>query len=350
MIRYVEMHKAYTDMLKQNKIYQPSTFWLNASKAIMTEISEYGLENFRRIKTVLDFFVPTYGSPGIGFSEKQSNTLLASLRKELPGNIKAELTLKFFLTGRLFALADFRVLLASDDKKNQPYLHTFSESNIGNPIEQFNFEGRYFSRSSLNYMLGLAMLKRYLRGELITNVLEIGGGYGSLGEILCNGSLSNFRYIDIDIPPTCYVAQYYLSRLYGEDNIATYANTAAKETISIETLPKLAVLCSWQIEKLVGRIDLFVNFISFQEMEPDIVKNYIEHIIRLKPRWVLLRNMKEGKNISKNGEVGVISPILGDDYIAMFSDYELIERNIFPFGHKTVDDFNSEILILRLKI
>ena len=53
------------------------------------------------------------------------------------------------------------------------------------------------------------MLKRYL-GRLAPNapapcrVLEIGGGFGSLGEILSQADLPNWRYIDIDIPPHRY--------------------------------------------------------------------------------------------------------------------------------------------------
>ena len=96
-------------------------------------------------------------------------------------------------------------------------------------------------------------------------------------------------------------------------------------------------------------MDLFVNFISFQEMEPAIVQNYLTHVVRLGARWILLRNMREGKNIRKNGEAGVVTPILSDDYLSMLPQYELVERNVFPYGHKTVDGFHSEVLLLRRK-
>jgi len=107
------------------------------------------------------------------------------------------------------------------------------------------------------------------------------------------------------------------------------------------------VLSAWQIEKLQGQIDLFVNFISFQEMEPHIVKNYLQHVDRLESRWVLLRNMREGKQMRKEGGVGVDVPILGDDYLTMLPGYELVERSVFPFGYRTVDDFHSELLLLK---
>ena len=57
-------------------------------------------------------------------------------------------------------------------------------------------------------------------------------------------------------------------------------------------LRKITCLSSWQIEKLLGKIDIFVNFISFQEMEPKVVRNYINHVIRLSPKFILLRNLR----------------------------------------------------------
>jgi hypothetical protein len=84
-------------------------------------------------------------------------------------------------------------------------------------------------------------------------------------------------------------------------------------------------------------------------MEPHIVRNYLNHVARLGTRWILLRNIREGKQLRKNGNVGVDIPIFGDDYISMLPDYHLIERNVIPFGYKTVDGFNSELMLLKRK-
>jgi putative sugar O-methyltransferase len=349
MNQYPELTQARNDMLVQSRLYQSTFFWQEASSKIVTELYTHGLEQFRSLHTALCFFVPTYGQPGGGFSQSQSEGLLGWIETNHPNETKPKITLYNFLIGRSWALADYRVLRASDDPQNLPYLHNFSESNVGQPVEQFEFNGQYFSRSSLNYLLGLAMLKKHLNGEVPQNVLEIGGGFGTLGEILANSGISDLHYIDIDIPPTSFVAQYYLSKVLGKASVATYNQTANKKVIMIKELPIASVFCSWQIEKLEGQIDLFVNFISFQEMEPTIVKNYLSHVARLGSRWVLLRNLKEGKNISKNDSVGVINPILSEDYLAMLPGYELVERNIIPFGYQTVDGFNSELLLLKLK-
>ena len=94
---------------------------------------------------------------------------------------------------------------------------------------------------------------------------------------------------------------------------------------------------------------VFVNFISFQEMEPEIVQNYVQIINKLSPKYVLLRNLREGQQKKKNGSFGVTNPILKEDYITFFKDFDFVESNLLPFGFKTVDGFHSELMILRKK-
>ncbi len=350
MPNYEELTCAFKDMFSQNELYKPTSFWSNASQLIVNDINEYGIEHFRSLSSTLNFFVPTYGHPGNSYTKEISEALLDKTIKEFPKHIKAKLGLEQYLCGEMAALADYRVLKAADSETALPYLHKFSESNFGEPVEQFEFENRKFSRSSLNYLLGLAMLKKHLKGNVPKTVLEIGGGFGTLGEILSSAGINGVRYIDIDIPPTSFVAQNYLINLLGKDKVATYEKTKTFSSIAIDSLPQASVLCSWQIEKLVGKVDLFVNFISFQEMEPSVVRNYLSYVARLNTEWILLRNMKEGKNIKKDkSSVGVEIPILSDDYLAMLPGYELVERNVIPFGYKTVDNFHSELLLLKLK-
>ncbi|MEI8033226.1 MAG: putative sugar O-methyltransferase [Chlorobiaceae bacterium] len=347
MREYPELSLAREDMLSQSDLYRPSVFWDEASSRIVSELCSYGIERFRSLPTTLGFFVPTYGLPGSGFTDKQVDYVQDGFKQMFPGAVKPQLALDQFFSGYSWALGDYRVLTASDDKTQLPYLHTFSESSAGEPSEQFQFDGRQFSRSALNYLLGLALLKKHLGGEVPSTVLEIGGGFGTLGEILGSSGIKDLHYIDIDIPPTSFVAQHYLSEVFGKENVATYAQTAKQESIEISSLPPASVLCSWQIEKLRGKIDLFVNFISFQEMEPHIVKNYLGHVSRLGARWILLRNMREGKQLRKDHGVGVEIPILSEDYIAMLPGYEVVERNVVPFGYQTVDGFHSELLLLK---
>ena len=327
----------------QPNLYRPTTFWQSAIEPLVEELRRGGLSRFRSLDASLKFFVPTYGSPGNGITFQRRDQLL-DLIVEDP--IKPRLQLQHFLSGQMAAVSDYRVLLAADNISQLPYLHKFSESSVGSPIEQFLIDGRFFSRSSLNYLLGLALLKKHLGGDKISTVLEIGGGFGTLGEVLYSAGLSDFRYIDVDIPPTAFVAQHYLAEATRTD-VMTHALSSARIILPIENLPSLTVLCSWQIEKLVGSVDLFVNFISFQEMEPPVVANYLNHVRRLNARWILLRNLREGKKRKTSTSVGVADPIHGDAYIKLLPDYALVARQTHPFGFETIDGFNSELMLLR---
>jgi putative sugar O-methyltransferase len=336
------------DMRAQSDLYRPSSFWTEASDRIVDELSSQGVETFRQLPTPLGFFVPTYGTPGNRLTDELCGSLRAHLAQLHPNAPIAALGLQHLLSGEAAALADYRVVLAGDQTDRLPYLHNFSESRVGAPKEQFEFDGRRFSRSSLNYLLGLVFLKRHLGSERPRSVMEIGGGFGTLGEILAGTGVGDVRYIDVDIPPTSFVAASYLSSVLGRDAVATYTETRGMNPIRVSSLPTATVLNAWQIEHLEGNIDLFVNFISFQEMEPPIVQNYLRHVDRLGARWILLRNLREGhRKRPADGRAGVENPIRGDDYIAMLPGFHLVERQVHPFGFRTVDGFNSELMLFR---
>ena len=341
------------DMMTQSRLYQPSSFWRQASIKIMQEFANGGIERFRSLPTALSFFVPTYGFPGNGLNEAlvtEMNALMVSRECSL----KQQATVQQFLNGHQSALADYRVLMASQPEFSMAEsvahgLKNFSESAVGEPIEQFEFDSKRYSRSALNYLLGLSFLSQYAGLESINTVLEIGGGFGTLGEIT-QKCFKNAKYIDIDIPPTLFAADYYLKETFGEKVMSAYEEHAHNGEIFIENLNAMTLLPAWKIEQLQGKVDLFVNFISFQEMEPAIVQNYLNHVSRLQSKWVLLRNMREGKQVKQVDCVGVEKPILSDDYINMLPEYELVETNVWPFGFKTVDEYHSELMLFKRRL
>ena len=332
-------------MNEQSSLYKPTEFWSEASKVIIRDLEVNGADSFRQLKSVLTFFVPTFGVPGNAISSELCDEIHQVLEKNNATYKQSEF-IERSLNGYHSALADYRVLLASDDAASRPYLHNFSESKVGNPKEHFEFDGKFFSRSSLNYALGLSFAKKHIDFSKINTVLEIGGGFGSLGEILLKSD-DSIKYIDIDIPPTSNVSSYYLKECFGRELVSDFSDVQNLEEIRIDDLNRANVLCSWQIEKLVGKVDLFVNYISFQEMEEDVVANYLNHVSRLEADWVLLRNMREGKQLKSEHRFGVNKAIKSEDYGNMLEGYELIERNIHPFGFKTVDGFHSEILLFK---
>ena len=332
-------------MAQQSALYRPSIFWAEASSDILAQFAKEGIENFRAQINPLMYFVPTYGAPGNGIPEAMKSAVQAALdaHKVTP---KQQAAFDGFLSGEAAALADYRTLVATNyGSASQPLLD-FSESQVGQPIEQFEFDGKRYSRSALNYLLGLSFLAKFVDLSSIQTVMEIGGGFGTLGEIT-HKVLPDSKYIDVDIPPTLFAADFYLREVFGDSKVTRAETYLEAQRLPLSELAAMSVLPSWKIEALEGEVDLFVNFISFQEMEPHIVQNYLNHVSRLNAKWVLLRNMREGKQTRKQHRVGVEKPIFSEDYVKMLPDYQLVATNVVPFGFKTTDNFHSELMLFQ---
>ena len=323
------------------KIYKESIFWKTASNKLLKYIINNGIKNFKNYNVCNSFFVPVYNF-------KKQILTNSHLKLQKSSSKKFIGYYKNLVSGYNQAISDYRVFKASDNHDRYPYLHNFSETKFGNPLEQFNFENKKFSRSTLNYILGLVFFKKYAKNFVPKKILEIGGGYGSLGEIYAFSAVKNFKYINVDLPAQTLITELYLSRLFGSYKVSSYLKTRELKKIKINKLKKFTSLVTWQIEKLEGKIDLFVNFISFQEMEPNIVKNYLGIISKLKPKYILLRNLREGKPRIKKNKIGVNKPTKKVDYIKFLKhEYYLLKSNVVPFGYKTYDNFNSELLLFK---
>lgn len=345
--KYNLLNLMLEDMHKQSKLYQPTTFWEYGSKLIIDALEKNELENFRNLHITRSLFVPGYSAVEYLSNPNKYNTTIDQFDK-LVDDKRFVTRLQRLFTGYTSFFNDYRVLQASNTNQ-KPYTDRVSESTIGNPLEQHTFDNRNFSRSFMNYLLGLNYLKKHVATSSISTVMEIGGGFGTLGEILLSDERNEIFYINADIPPVGFISSYYLQNVFGKNNIADYQDLKDQNELQINTLQeqyKAINICSWQIPHLKGKIDLFVNFISFQEMEPDVVQNYCNYIDKLEPKYILLRNMLEGKRKkSSNFTCGVDEPILGDDYDTFLPNYKLIDSDSATFGFITEDGFHSELRI-----
>jgi hypothetical protein len=62
----------------------------------------------------------------------------------------------------------------------------------------------------------------------------------------------------------------------------------------------------------------------------------------------LLRNLREGKNLKKNKVIGVEKAIKSRDYVNFLKkSYTIVNINVIPFGFRTYDNFNSELMLFK---
>ena len=65
----IEIIEKYSQELElQDRCYLPGSFWKSALEEIKKCFLVNGISSFRKEEVNLSFFVPTYGSPGNGFS------------------------------------------------------------------------------------------------------------------------------------------------------------------------------------------------------------------------------------------------------------------------------------------
>jgi putative sugar O-methyltransferase len=347
--KYPLLDTMITDMENQNVLYKPTTFWKLGSQLIIDELAANDVKDFRKLHTTRSLFVPGYTAVDYLENPQKYNKTIDDFDK-IVGDKRFVTRLERVFSGYTSVFNDYRVLQSSNIDK-PPYTSKVSESTVGNPIEQHSINNRNFSRSFMNYLLGLNFLKQNVDTSKIKTVMEIGGGFGTLGEILLKDERNKVFYINADIPPVGFVSSYYLQEVFGKEKIATYNETKNLDVLDINGLIekyKALNICSWEVPKLQGKIDLFVNFISFQEMEPDVVENYCNHIEKLKPNYILLRNMLEGKK-KKSDEysAGVTEPILGTDYDTYLPNYKLVASDSEIFGFVTEDGFHSQLRIYK---
>lgn len=321
------------DMEQADPLYRPTNFWQTGLAEIVRTLRRRGVEDFRAQPSSHRFFVPMYRS-------------LSAPVRAAAGAVKA--VGRPALAERMMGLERARweyAVVQQLDPGGEPDLRNVSESTWGEPTEQVEFDGRRYSKSMLNYLRGLVAVKRHVPDLKIRTVMEIGGGYGTLGEILAPQGIT---YVDVDIPPVGFVATRYLQEVLGADAVADYAETRDWDSVDVGTLAehrRSAVLCPWQLPKVVGEIDLFVNFISFQEMEPPVVANYVEQVKRLGAKVVLLRNSTTGKQVVDEGRLGVREAITRDTYLDLFSGYDLTFSDSALFGNDDPGRLASEVMV-----
>jgi putative sugar O-methyltransferase len=307
------------DMEKADPLYQPTNFWKVILPSIVNDLKKHGVASFRRHPSACRLYAPNYPNTPIGEAQ---------------------------------AHREFSIFSEADIPHLSPHLTAVSESDFGNPHQQLSFEGRRYSRSFLNYLRGLTFLKKHVDTASIRSVLEIGGGYGSLGEILLKSTPNPIFYLNVDIPPVAFVATQYLQAVFGKKAVLDYGTTRNLEAIdSIEASAhtRTMVLCPWQLPKLKGTFDLFVNFFSFQEMEPDVVENYANFINERVTKYLLLRNQRDGKQrAGAPGHHGVLTPITRTDYLRFFKDFEPLAVDSGTFGN-IPNGFPSEVMVLKRK-
>lgn len=322
-----------------NEQFRPTNFWGPGLRELLHDLQERGLEEFKRWPTASFWFYPLYGD---GYSPALSEELLDVARTSRegvnPGYFRAA------LSGSRDAWRDHDVASAWWNTERWPFdLRSHGESRVGRPPQAFpvtkDDSAVTVGRAYNNYLLVLAALSQHVDAPP-SSFLEIGGGFGALGEILMSRD-ENVRYVDADIPPLLTVASWYLTELVG-DRVTTYLDRPDAGPL---TVPNSGVVPNYRLPDLEEDFEVFVNSFSFQEMEPDVVENYVDLVCGKGIRYAVSLNSREGKQrAAAPGEYGALDPVTSERIAAMFArhGFEVAGRYNDPYVRSA-----GELLVMK---
>ncbi len=209
-----------------------------------------------------------------------------------------------------------------------PKLLEAKDSNFGEPIG-FIRDKKFYTNYFLNILIEYHHINKNFKNVKIKNVVELGAGTGILANIFLQLNKS-VKYFIIDIPPTLFIAEYYLRnlgyRIYGYNELKK--NNKNFKNFDIILLP------TWKLNLLKNiNIDLFINQASFQEMEKYQSLYYL-NFFKKNSKYLYLRNAINGHSkTKKKGKFGVINPTkMVDCEKILKSSHKIINKELFNYN------------------
>lgn len=304
---------------RSDKAFQATSYWASYESSILKAIAEIELEELRSSKyPVLATFgfndaVYTY-HPRVPF---HINWALKFIHKFIIGS-RGILPYGLGLSG-LRQIAYDNCELVGEVSAAVP-ISSIGMSTFGKPRDLFQFSGKSYSMAFLDYYIRYCFVQRNMKFRGDEVVVELGSGSGYQVELLKKAH-PGLTILCFDLPAQLFLCEQYLSKALGEDEVV-----GTRETIDWTDLSKLKkgavhFFGSWQFPFVRELdIDLFWNAASFGEMEPDVVKNYLGHVVE-RARWVYLLQARFGKETQ--GETRVEKKIRFEDYVGFLEGYSV---------------------------
>ena len=319
------------DLERADELYRPTNYWKTYEDVFLPELKKYGLHDFRRRKfSILESFGASDLSikgkvvPRIRF--KGAEKISRMLNRFLWGNFLFPMsglvcTSPEWITGYFYKHVLKKFQSAGME------LNKCSASLFGNPEDIIEVNGLYWSLAHLNYCSMMVDTARYINfGENMV-VCELGSGMGRNIEILAK-LYPEATLIMFDISPQLYVANQYLVSVFG-NRVIPYRDAVKLDKTSLDQIKgRIVILPTWAMPKWSAlKVDIFWNSASFQEMEPNVVKNYLGIVKKMSPGYIYIDAMPKGNYWGewKPGKGGTKEPVLSSYYTDSLKDSYLLK-------------------------
>jgi putative sugar O-methyltransferase len=308
-----------SDMHAASDLYKPTNYWELYEQQFLPQLHSKGLHDFRRNKRMN--VLNSFGATDVIVPYSRLTDLF----------LKSSTLRKFSrLVSLVYAgveLDDVRKLCYDfanlyGDKCGAKPLANFSASTVGNPEDIFEIKGQMYTTSLLYYYLQYAYCCQFINFDSIKSLMEIGSGSGKQVEVI-KKLHPHLTFYVFDIAPQLYVCEQYLSALFS-GSVVSYRQTRKMTAALSQNEEKIFVFGNWKLPELSNfGYDLFWNSASFQEMEPEVVLNYLK-FVNEQAQYAFLHEAMNGKEVaSRKGEHGVLKQTRIEHYKEGLSNFEL---------------------------
>lgn len=325
-----------SDAAEAPREYRPTNYWSVYEQRLLPELHRRGLHDFRRrTASVLASFGATDLRPSPPRVDLSRSRLAASPLRRLPYWPSALAHLSRALAPLPISggvqYDDYRKLafdfaeLYGEFTGARP-LRAVGMSLAGAPEDTFEVEGHAYSLQFVTYYMRYAYCAQFCNFSSIGTIAELGSGGGAQIELL-KKFYPDLTIFAFDIPPQLYVCETYLKAVFPEC-IVSYRDARLIEDLGEIPRGSIAFLGSWQFPLIAnGAVDLFWNAASFQEMEPDVVANYL-HFVSAYAGAAYLCQAEHGQHVAvQPGLHGVLERTTFDHYRNALASLELVDSS-----------------------
>lgn len=331
------------DMRNSPEIYRPTNYWAVYESRFLPLLRAQGLRDFRRRRnSILTSFGATDLPVRREINLARSKIFNNRFSRRIPLWINSIEAVSAWLNRALpfdpgldpeaAARLAFEFVRAKGAERGARPLEQLDVSLYGNPEDTFRVNERVYTTSILFYYMEYAYCCQFIDFDRLALFAEVGSGSGKQVEVI-KKLHPGIAFVLLDIPPQLYVCHQYLRAVFPQA-VVPYHETRRLEVLRPEA-GKIYLLGTWQLPLLErASIGLFWNAASFQEMEPDVVLNYLGVASRRAQRVFLQEAMAGMQVARRRGRLGVLTPTTLEHYRRGLSNFRLVHQapSLTPFG------------------
>ena len=324
------------DLGHQDVLYKPTAYWMKYVNRIMKGFNRYGINSFRAHYEIGKGYADVLPFEAYEMTNNQFLRYFLITFNLLPFNEvlrRWKMIRDCHMNQAKRAKENFfRVVLKEMEKgilakKSLPY------TLLAEPQDVVDIKGQRYSTLYLELAHRIQVASRHIPLHEVHSIVEIGGGFGTNVHLLLHLYPNIRKVLIVDIPPILYVETEYLRAFYGEA-VKDYLITRYKKRMKFASDKSLEIFLvpPWQLKLFDNNnICLFWNAASFQEMERDVVYNYVAKLAKMNPKHLYLYTLKHGLIKNLVGQNAPIDKIfLKESFLKICSLYE-VEDELNPY-------------------